>query len=176
LADRTKGNLVTREKLKTIAIVLLATMTLPGLSVLYLRWWGITGSLTSDSEPRGLYLVTRAQIDIPNRGFERGDMVELRQLMKHVAGVPGDVVRVTPEGSYINGKLWPNSAVPAATNYHPYPNGTYKLAPDQYWLLGRNPWSWDSRYFGMVPLDLIACTVKPVWTVSNGYAPGTKPW
>src|SRR5216684_1413475 len=31
--------------------------------------------------------------------------------------------------------------------------------------------SWDSRYIGMVPQDLINTAVKPLITFSNGYAP-----
>ena len=103
-------------------------------------------------------------------------MVELRRLTKHVAAIPGDTVRVTPEGSYINGKLWPYSAIPARSLYRPFPFGTYKLAAGQYWVLGDHPLSYDSRYIGMIPWDLINAPVTPVWTVSNGYAPGTSLW
>jgi type IV secretory pathway protease TraF len=144
----------------TTALVLL-------LFSLGLRWIGVTGALT-DSEPPGLYRIVGGSP-------VRDDLVELRQLMKHVAAVAGDTVRVTPEGSYINGKLWPYSA-PVAGNYQHYPFGTYKLAPGQYWVLGQNPMSWDSRYIGPVPLDLINSRVEPLWTVSNGYAQGTHPW
>lgn len=133
-----------------------------------LHYIGITGAVFSDSEPRGLYRATSGPIT-------RGSMVELGNLTKHVAGVPGDIVRVTPEGSFINGELWPKSA-PIGQDYKPFPFGTYKLGPGQYWLLGRNPSSWDSRYAGFIPWDLIYSTITPVWTVSNGYAPGTRPW
>src|SRR6266478_4326482 len=93
-----------------IAIVMLADIG-------SLTFCGITGSLT-DSEPPGLY------IRIPKTPA-RGDMVELIPLMKHLAGVPGDIVRVTPNGSYINGKLWPNSAPLPEFHYRPYAFGVY---------------------------------------------------
>jgi type IV secretory pathway protease TraF len=130
---------------------------------------GFTGTLFSDSEPTGIYRAISGSVT-------RGSMVELRNLIKHVAAIPGDTVRCTPQGSFINDKLWPDSAIPSDVHSHPYPFGTYKLAPGQYWLLGRNPHSWDSRYLGPVPDDLIESPVKPFWTSSNGFAPGTNPW
>ena len=156
---------MTRERTKTVALIVTAVPLLVILFLLNLRYLGVTGALTN-SEPWGLYRVSQEPV-------RRGGMVELRYLMKHVAAVPGDAVRVTPEGSYINGQLWPDSAVPAGTHYRPFPYGTYTLAPGQFWLLGHNPTSWDSRYIGMIPQDLINTAVKPLITFSNGYAPGT---
>lgn len=130
------------------------------LSFAALRWYGVTGNLT-DSESRGLYLQT---IGAPSRGH----MVQLRPLIKHIAGLPGDTVRVAPEGSYINGYLWPQSGIPADTHgYTPFRFGTYKLAPGQYWVLAPGPLSWDSRFLGPVPWDDIAFNIKPLWTVNT---------
>ena len=129
---------------------------------------GLVVNLTS-SEPTGLYLRVRGEP-------ERGCMVALRSLMKHVVAVPGDVVTVTAQGTHVNGRLWPNSAIPEDTHgYEPFPFGTYTLRPGQYWLLGTSPDSWDSRYIGPVPIDLIESSVEPVWTTGNGYAPATRP-
>jgi type IV secretory pathway protease TraF len=153
---------MTLERTKTLALIVTAV---PLLLMLNYRYLGFTGTLT-DSEPWGFYRVSREPV-------HRGGMVQLRYLVKHVAAMPGDTVWVTPEGSYINGQLWPDSAVPADAPYRPFPYGTYKLAPGQFWLLGHNPRSWDSRYVGMIPQDLISTAMKPVLTFSNGYAPGT---
>jgi type IV secretory pathway protease TraF len=131
------------------------------------RFAGPMVNLTG-SEPTGVYLRG------PGKP-ERGGMVALQPLMKHVAAMPGDVVRVTTEGSYINGKLWPYSGIPKVTSYHPFPFGTYTMHAGQYWLLGTNPESWDSRYIGPIPVDLIASPIRPIWTATNGYAPATRP-
>jgi type IV secretory pathway protease TraF len=129
---------------------------------------GIVVNLTN-SEPAGVYL------RFPGKP-QRGRMVALRSLMKHVVAVPGDVVTVTTQGTHVNGRLWPNSAIVENTHgYQPFPFGTYTLRPGQYWLLGTSPDSWDSRYIGPVPIDLIESTVEPVWTTGNGYAPATRP-
>jgi type IV secretory pathway protease TraF len=156
------------ERFEKATLIIALTMALLMVFGLGFRAFGIYGAPT-DSEPNGLYRTTSGPIT-------RGGMVELRKLIKHVAGVPGDTVRVTPEGSYINGKLWPYSAIPNGTPYTHFPYGTYKLAPGQFWLLGHNPLSWDSRYLGPIPQDMINSAVKPFWTISNGYAPGTHPW
>lgn len=137
---------------------ILASSTLLALGTLH--WAGVTGNLT-ESEPIGLYLKA------PGSPV-RGRMVQLRGLIKHIAGLPGDTVRVTPEGSYVNGKLWPNSALPSNTNgYRPFPFGTYTLQPGQYWVLGQSADSWDSRYLGPVPWDAIAFNIAPLWTTSG---------
>jgi type IV secretory pathway protease TraF len=145
--------------------VIAASVAVTGLAN---NFAGVVVNLTS-SEPIGMYLRVAGKP-------ERGGMVALRQLMKHVVAVPGDVVTVTAQGTYVNGELFPHSAIPAtAKGYRPFAFGAYTLQQGQYWLLGTSPDSWDSRYIGPVPIDLIASTVRPVWTSSNGCAVATRP-
>jgi type IV secretory pathway protease TraF len=128
---------------------------------------GVVVNLTH-SEPTGIYLRVRGQP-------ERGSMVALRSLMKHVVAVPGDVVTLTPQGTYVNGRFFPRSGIPAtARGYRPFPFGTYTLQQGQYWLLGTTTDSWDSRYIGPVPIDLIQSTIRPLWT-TRGYVSPTRP-
>jgi type IV secretory pathway protease TraF len=132
------------------------------------RLVGVVVNLTS-SEPTGIYLRVRGEP-------ARGSMVALRSLMKHVVAVPGDVVTLTPQGTYVDGRLFPRSGLPAtASSYRPFPFGTYTLQPGQYWLLGTSTDSWDSRYIGPVPSDLIESTIRPLWTTSNGHAAPVRP-
>jgi type IV secretory pathway protease TraF len=141
-------------RVERFAVILLGTVL---LTLGSLRWSGVTGN-TTDSEPRGLYLREPGQPI-------RGGIVQLRPLMKHIAGVPGDTIVVTNRGSYINGRLWPHSAIPAQTyGYRPFPFGTYQLQPGQYWVLGTGADSWDSRWIGPIPQDLIASNISPLWT------------
>jgi type IV secretory pathway protease TraF len=112
----------------------------------------------TDSMPLGLYLRT---FQPPARGV----IVELRPLVKNIAAMEGDTIRITPQGTYVNDKLWPNSAIPSDTHgYIPFRFGTYKLQPNQFWVLGDSPDSLDSRYFGFVSADEIGTTIKPLWT------------
>jgi type IV secretory pathway protease TraF len=111
----------------------------------------------SASEPLGIYRPT-------NAALERGSLVLLRDPLKRLVGMPRDVIRTSPEGTYVNGRLIPNSGIPKSTPYRPYPFTTFVLEPDQFWVLGDHPLSYDSRYLGPVPGSLIASTVEPVYT------------
>ncbi len=91
-----------------IAVSLVLILVLAGTSL-----FRVKGN-TSPSEPRGLWRLT----DEPLR---RGTYVVLKMPLKQIAALNGDTVRTTPEGSYINGKLWPLSGIPAGVRYHfPY--------------------------------------------------------
>jgi type IV secretory pathway protease TraF len=140
-----------------VALIVISALL---LGFVTLRYRGVTANIT-DSEPIGLYIQVGG---LPHRG----SLVQLRPLMKNLAGVPGDVIRVTPEGSYINSKLWANSAIPKVTHgYRPFPFGTIRLQPNQYWMLGSSNDSWDSRWLGPITGDLIAATIQPLWTTKE---------
>jgi type IV secretory pathway protease TraF len=108
----------------------------------------------SPSAPEGLY---RLIIAPP----AKGEYVVLAMPLKRIAGMPGDVVTVTPQGSYINGRPMPNSA-PRMVRHYPY--GTYVLGPTDIWVVGKDPMSYDSRYFGPIPISLINAIAKPLIT------------
>jgi type IV secretory pathway protease TraF len=112
---------------------------------------------TSVSEPIGLYRITAEPL-------HRGALVLLRDPLKRLVGMPGDEIRMAPEGVYVNGHLIPDSAVPTGAPYPHYPYGTYKLAPDQYWAMGQHPLSFDGRYIGPLPSSVVASTVEPFIT------------
>ncbi len=113
----------------------------------------------SSSEPPGIYRLTHEPLI-------RGAYVVLKLPLKQIAALPGDTVRVTPAGSYVNGKLWPHSGIPASAPTH-FPFGTYVLHPNQLWVLGDNPLSYDSRYFGMIPESLVNATAEPLLIKEN---------
>ena len=113
----------------------------------------------SPSEPPGIYRLTHEPLT-------RGAFVVLKLPLKQIAALPGDTVRVTPAGSYVNGKLWPHSGIPASAPNH-FPFGTYLLPPNQLWVLGDNPLSYDSRYFGMIPESLVNATAEPLLIKEN---------
>jgi conjugal transfer pilin signal peptidase TrbI len=137
----------------------LARLTLVLLALLML--YAVLGlaSNNSPSEPRGLYRLTHEPL-------QRGRYVVLKMPLKQIAGVPGDTVRTAPEGSYVNGQLWPKSGIPAGVREH-FPFGTYVLRPGQLWVLGDHPLSFDSRYFGMVPDTLVNATAEPLLTTEE---------
>lgn len=111
----------------------------------------------SPSEPIGFYRPTHAP-------FKRGSLVLLRDPLKRVAGMPGDVIRTSPEGTYVNNRLIPNSGIPVGSPYRPYPFTIFTLKPDQFWTLGDHPLSYDSRYVGPIPGSLVASSAEPFYT------------
>jgi type IV secretory pathway protease TraF len=136
-----------------LALSLVLIGTLAGASIFDIRGNG------SPSEPLGIYRLTHEPLT-------RGAFVVLKLPLKQIAALPGDTVRVTPEGSYVNGKLWPHSGIPASTPNH-FPYGTYLLHPNQLWVLGDNFLSYDSRYFGMIPESLVNATAEPLLITEN---------
>lgn len=92
-------------------------------------------------------------------------------LGKVVLAVTGDSVALTAQGLTFNSRAVPNSA-PILNDSHgrritPAPYGMYVIGPGKVWLW--SPYtsrSFDSRYFGPVPITALISLVRPVWTTS----------
>lgn len=86
---------------------------------------------------------------------------------KYIQAIPGDEVRFTSEGIFVNGKLLENSkpyamdgegrAMPVMLQYMELPN-------DELVLLNNYAGSFDSRYYGPIPSRYVVGTLKPIWT------------
>jgi conjugative transfer signal peptidase TraF len=92
----------------------------------------------------------------------------LEVLFKPVAAVAGDVVDVTDDGICVNGKALPRSAALAKDGagrpLTAMPRGNYVVPSGYVWLLSSySPRSFDSRYFGPLPLSDIRGEVRPLW-------------
>ena len=89
---------------------------------------------------------------------------------KVVLAMVGDSVEVTAEGLLVNGRPVQNTK-PLAVNatgrsLRRFPDGTYIVGQDELWLY--SPYSkrsFDSRYFGPLPVSSIRNRVLPLWTV-----------
>lgn len=121
--------------------------------LLWIASASVTWNVSASAAPIGWYYRTSGKP-------QRGDLVELRNPLKRLVGVPGDRIEVTKEGTRVNGKLLPNSAVPEGSPYRPYPFGAYILQIDQYLCFGDDPRSWDGRYLGPEPGVLIKGKVE----------------
>ncbi|MGH7615765.1 MAG: conjugative transfer signal peptidase TraF [Gemmatimonadaceae bacterium] len=87
---------------------------------------------------------------------------------KTVAAIAGDTVDVTPVGIAVNGRLLPNSrALTVDSEDRPlraFPFGRFLVGSDQVWLVSSySSRSFDSRYFGPVPIDGIITSIRPVF-------------
>lgn len=89
-------------------------------------------------------------------------------LVKPIAATSGDVVTISAAGAAINGQAAQNTAQlahdSAGRPLSPVPPGTYQVAAGEVWLLaGRDPRSFDSRYFGPVSAANVQGIARPIW-------------
>lgn len=88
-------------------------------------------------------------------------------LLKPVAAVAGDQVRVTAEGASVNGRRVANTRlqrVDGAGRLLPRNQvGLHTVAPGEVWLLSSyNAYSFDSRYFGPLPVASVRGVAHPI--------------
>jgi len=91
-------------------------------------------------------------------------------LMKPVVAKPGDIVDVSSLGITVNGVLLPNTAPRDKDSkgrpMRQWPFGQYRVPQGFVWVASSyNPWSFDSRYFGPVPISIIRGHLKPLLTL-----------
>jgi conjugative transfer signal peptidase TraF len=125
----------------------------------------------TDSAPYGLW------IERPTQHIQRGMLVSVcppdtpiaksvlafgtcpetnvMPLMKAIAAIPGDTVRLhRGRSATVNDKELPNTA--ARDTVPAWPDGEYIVKPGQVWVFSTyNPKSFDSRYFGPVDISQI---------------------
>lgn len=142
---------------------------------------------TTTSMPRGLYRSVGGEVtpgswvsvclppEIARFGVERGYLGAgscphgTEPVLKEVAAVAGDVVEVTGVGVVVNGKLLENSRPlerdRGGRDLIAYRSAARPVAPGEVWL--HSPFearSWDSRYYGPIPLECVTDVVAPLVT------------
>jgi type IV secretory pathway protease TraF len=89
-----------------------------------------------------------------------------------VAAIGGDIVRVSALQTTVNGTPIPRSARRVKDSLgrplSAISIGQFELAPGEIWLLtNHHPRSWDSRYFGPVPVANIQGRLCPLWQLDR---------
>lgn len=166
------------KKTRTPATVLLLYTVL--LSVPAACRWRIN---LSSSMPLGLYRVTSAPVEgdalveacvplgaadfaLANGYLPPGDCPGgVAPVLKRVLAVPRSEIDSQPRSLAVNGQhlAMTSSSRDSAGRSLPHAYGHFSLL-GSYWLVGANPRSWDSRYFGPVPRSAIRHRVLPLWT------------
>lgn len=124
-----------------------------------------------------------ALIDLSDREVARGEFIAFRAigiaveaegatihpdgtwLMKRVAGVPGDRIRVDEAGLHVNEALVAPGLVLAGTLGHP-PEHWFRdevIAEGRLYVAGLHPQSYDSRYFGPIADHQIVGQAWGLW-------------
>lgn len=175
--------MILRGRLARLSGIVPAAVAIAGIGVAF-QLGGIRVNASS-SLPIGLYRTTSdksarliefcpvepfASIS-SSRGYRgKGNCQDRAEpLMKPIVAVAGDIVEVSSRGIAVNGGLLPNSApLPLDTKHRPlrhWPFGTYRVAPSAVWVISSfNARSFDSRYFGPVPIASIRCHLRPLLT------------
>ena len=86
---------------------------------------------------------------------------------KYIQAIPGDEVRFTSEGIFVNGSLLENSkpyAMDGECRPMPVILQDMVLPKDELVLLNNYAGSFDSRYYGPIPSRYVVGTLKPIWT------------
>jgi conjugative transfer signal peptidase TraF len=156
----------------------LAGVSLPGVLGLRIN--------TTDSLPRGIYLITQDQkaplVEFCPQGvFSALSSVRgyrppglcpdgAAPLLKPVVAEPGDAVVLSAEGIRVNGKILPNTAPQRVDtrgrSLETWPLGVYAVAPGTVWVASvHHPSSFDSRYFGPISADMIRHRLRPLWVI-----------
>jgi len=144
--------------------------------------WVITPSLppgvyweTHEPIGRGSYVHFCLDEAIAAFGAERGYIRSgtcpglYEELFKVVAAVAGDVVELSEQGVTVNGQLVPHTPIYTTDSQNrPQPrwlsDGAHVVPDGQVFVLSTyHPRSWDSRYFGCVPINAIRGTARPWW-------------
>ena len=90
------------------------------------------------------------------------------RMIKRIGGMSGDVIAVRAEGVYVNNQLIADSAPmphdPAGRKLPMIIGASFALGTHQLLLMGDNPLSFDSRYYGAVGEDAVISVLKPIWT------------
>jgi conjugative transfer signal peptidase TraF len=98
---------------------------------------------------------------------------------KIIAALPGDTVDVTDSGSFVNGVLLPESAPllrDSKDRTMPRLRGRFVLPEGTAWLYsGHSPRSFDSRYYGPLPLSGVRGQLFPLLTRGEAYRPSLRP-
>ncbi|WP_415188794.1 conjugative transfer signal peptidase TraF [Rhodomicrobium sp.] len=117
--------------------------------------------------PTGVFLEAKA------RGYLSGGSCPggLEPMLKPIAALEGDVVEHTGEGISVNGRLLPSSvAFPADSRGRLLPKVfAVRLVVNkgEMFLVSGHGRSFDSRYFGPLPLSVITGVAAPIWIANS---------
>ena len=171
---------------KILALVVFAVFT-----IALLKLSGVRINLT-DSLPMGIYVTTSdenaaliefcpggaSSVLSVGRGYRPHGICPdtAAPLLKPIIANSGDIVVVSADGLSVNGNLLLNTAArqydSAGRALTAWRLGTYSVPPAMIWVASTyHPNSFDSRYFGPIPVSLIRHRVRPLWvlrTTPNG--------
>ncbi len=115
-----------------------------------------------------------AQVGRQRRYLPLGDCPEgVSPIVKEIVAIAGDEIELQVEFLAVNGVLVDRAPLRSTDSLgrpmEHAPLGRRLVADGEVWVLGsERRRSWDSRYFGAVPVKAIVASAKPVLTLGGG--------
>lgn len=177
---------------RRLPMAIYLALALSPLPLVLVHVWGPRFALNfTASMPRGLYWrspVTTLQRgnmviaciphDFAIRALHEGYLHEgpcggVSSVLKYVAATSGDDVTLTPRGVFVNGSRLAGST-PLASDDRSHilphvPFRTYHISSKEVWLYSPKPHSFDSRYYGPIPLNDVQAFAYPIITERELY-------
>lgn len=128
------------------------------------------GGFVSACLPDRIMAIGRTRGYIP-----RGDCPDgTSPVLKVLAGLPGDGISLRRAFTVVNGKRVSEAPLRASDAagrpLDHFPLGEHTVPEGHVWLLGADPTrSWDSRYFGPVPIESLVGSARPLLTFNPGH-------
>ena len=171
------------DDVRSVGRCILASSAVVAALFLTCAWTGVRLNM-SNSLPRGLYIATAGETNFvefcPSEPFaslavRRGYRQPGRcpdggaPLLKPVVACAGDLVTFSERGIAVNGRLLDRTApLKFDGRGRPlvaWPFGLYHVSPGTVWVASSySPRSFDSRYFGPIPLTTIQGRLRPLLT------------
>ena len=165
----------------TVLLIMVLLTVLMDLGLLMMEWMGYWTNFT-DSMPVGLYKETGKKItknsyvllckedSFLQRAKSEGECEDgHKPLLKSVVAEDGDVVTISDEGIFVNYKKLRNSERLKNIRIQTKNITDYKLLGNEFLVMGRSPYSWDSRYFGIVRGKEFITKVDPILVFYSRY-------
>ncbi|TKB23099.1 hypothetical protein FCL47_23900 [Desulfopila sp. IMCC35006] len=159
---------------KTVAMVFLAAMLLgsflPGRLIVALsdsldhRLFFMTG-FNREKIKNGDYLVFQGNKDEVEKHAKPMLNKKLDKLIKKVGCAPGEALTRDAQGQFFCQGVFIGKALIADSFKRPLPQFQYSgIVPEKnFFMIGTNPRSYDSKYFGFVDADKILHKALPLW-------------
>jgi type IV secretory pathway protease TraF len=159
---------------KTVAMVFLAAMLLgsflPGRLIVALsdsldhRLFFMTG-FNREKIKNGDYLVFQGNKDEVEKHAKPMLNKKLDKLIKKVGCAPGEELTRDAQGQFFCQGVFIGKALAADSLKHPLPQFQYSgIVPEKnFFMIGTNPRSYDSKYFGFVDAGEILHKALPLW-------------
>ncbi|MDO8948220.1 MAG: S26 family signal peptidase [Desulfocapsaceae bacterium] len=159
---------------KTVAMVFLAALLLgsflPGRLIVAIsdsldhRLFFLT-AINRDTIKNGDYLVFQGNKEEVEKHAKHMLNKDLDRLIKKVGCVPGEMLTRDTQGQFFCQGIFIGNALEADSLMRPLPQFQFSgMVPGKnFFMIGTNPRSYDSKYFGFVDADKILHKALPLW-------------